>query len=46
MKGSRHRIGDFPTYQRNLPRSPLRPGDPVLAGGEPAVAVTKNYLTS
>jgi len=45
-KGSRHRCGDYATYQRNLPRSPLRPGDTVLADGEPAVAVRKNYLTS
>jgi hypothetical protein len=44
IKGSRHRCLDYRAYQRNLPRSPLRPGDTVLAGGEPAVAVSKNYL--
>jgi hypothetical protein len=44
FKGSRHRIGDYTAYQRNLPRSPIRPGDTVLANGEQAVAVSKNYL--
>lgn len=46
MKGSRHRIGDYTAYQRNLPRSPIRPGDTVIANGEQAVAVSKNYLKS
>ena len=46
FKGSRHRIGDYTAYQRNLPHSPIRSGDTVIANGKQAVAVSKNYLKS
>jgi hypothetical protein len=45
-KGSRHRIGDFPTYQKNLPRSAVRPGDTVIVDGRIGHAIRKDYLAS